>query len=109
MTRISSHIVLSTEHLDPKTSEALESKGPDSDAGHSFGDWRDDIVVCEVAWGHWVKVTTPNPDGKQSIEERMAAFPADLQDCLRRAQSFGASWILFDRDEPTIDLTQHHW
>lgn len=111
MTTLQTHVVLSTAHLDAATSAMLDDMGPDEAEQGRFGDWRDRLVRCDFRYGHWVKVPRPDKsDPDDTLETRMMDVPDSLAGCLRHAYAFGASWVLFDRDEPEIDpLTRYEW
>lgn len=111
MTNLSTHITLSTAHLAEKVSDMLSAMGEDVEKNPWWGDWRDDIVRCGFAYGHWVRGPRPDPEDPQdTMELRLANFPQCLADCIRHAAQYGARWILFDRDELEVDgLETHDW
>lgn len=113
MTRIETHIVLSTAHLTQEVSAALTSKGADTMQMARDGSYLDSLIVCEFAYGHWVKVLKPTGSADEEIQEhrgRMNDLPECLRACMIHANQFGATWILFDLDEPVIaTLPAYDW
>lgn len=113
MTRLSTFVTLSTEHISPQVSQRLSEKGPDTDQPSATGTWLDDVTTCEFAYGHWVRVpvaASSDPGDVAAHDEAMKALPECLAACMRHARRFGARWILFDRDEEPIgDLPSQIW
>lgn len=107
MTRLATHIILSTAHLEEEVSAALTDKGPDKLQMKVTGTYLDSVIVCEFSYGHWVKVMRPTGDSEDELAEhkqRLDSLPECLKDCMTHAAQFGASWILFDCDEETIGM-----
>lgn len=114
MTRLGTHIILSTSHLTEDVSQKLTDMGADVDEMRIFGDWRDSskgLVRCDYGYGHWVRAPNIDPeDPDDSMARRLSEMPECLADCMRHAAQFGARWILFDRDEEAIpNLKQYDW
>lgn len=111
MGRLATHVIMKTSHLQRTTAEMMEEMGPDEDRLKNFGDWRDDIVVCQYAYGYWVKLPYDDPDDpEESAINKISRLPKDLRECMTYALQFNAKWILFDRDEDGIGiLTDYHW
>lgn len=116
MTRLQTHLILPLVCLDEDTHILLEEMGEDvSGEGGTprprFGDWRDHVTRCGFAYGHWVRVPMPDVhDPDDGFERHVADMPKCLADCLRHANSFGARYVLFDRDEEApCGLHRHVW
>lgn len=113
MTRLGTHIVLSTAHLTEEVSGMLDEMGEDKDAPNPYGDWRRHVRVrCGFAYGHWIKAGQTNPDETpEELAARREELPQCLLDCLDHAATYNASWILFDRDEEPVHgaLPEHQW
>jgi hypothetical protein len=108
MTRMATHIVLGTGHITQAINDDIEVM---KDPEERYGDWRDDIDVCQYLYGYWIRVPRPDPtDPNDHLEDRIVTIPTELAACLRHAHAMGAAWILFDRDEPEIeDLPWQDW
>jgi len=111
MTRLATHLVLSTAHLAQDVSTMLDEMGEDTSTPSTFEDWRRRVVRCGFGYGHWVKVPKPDAtDPDDGMETRLADLPESLASCIRHAARFGAEWVLFDRDEEEIaDLPRYEW
>jgi hypothetical protein len=106
MTELSTHLVLSTAHLSEAVSRSLLDMSADTEDRLPTGDWRDHLVHCEYRYGHWIRLLGDAETRKAAI----AKMPDCLAACLAHAESYGASWILFDRDGPELDdLETYEW
>lgn len=111
MTRLATHIVLSTAHLTPEVSDLLDRMGEDVDAYVPYDDFRRHVTRCGYAVGHWVKVPSyDDADDPGRRDRELGEMPQCLADCMRHAMAFNCAWILFDRDEPSIDdIPEQEW
>ena len=99
------HLVLSTAHLTEDVAAVLDQicDTPDNRERPSdpTGTWADEVVSSPYRYGCWVR---------PFLDADPAEFPPCLGGCIAYARQHGATWILFDRDEPPIDeLPSYDW
>lgn len=107
MTRLATHVVLSTAHLSKEVGALLLEVEPDA----KLHDWRDHLNMAQYTYGHWIRVPRQDPtDPDDTLDSVLGILPQCISACFEHAARHGAAWILFDRDEPPIDdLPQHDW
>lgn len=109
MTRLATHIVLSTAHLAGDVAALMSDMEPEREGPSPYSDWRSGIACLNHAYGYWVRAMKTRHDPEE-YAAALDALPESLAACLRFADRFGCTWIMFDRDEPEVEeLARYEW